>query len=87
MNTILKFAATVVFAGSCLVAHAQEGGKNLKKEGKTDDKMLRENRRMMKDGKVKHNESMGSEPKVIRKEDRLDHKKDHKHKAAVSPAQ
>jgi hypothetical protein len=75
MNSILKFAVVVTFASNCLVAQAQDGGKMLKKEGKTDDKMLRENRRMMKDGKVKRNESMTSKPKLVKKEDRLAHKK------------
>jgi hypothetical protein len=80
MNTISKLAATLVLATACLAAHAQEGDKMLKKEGKTDGKMIRENHRMMKDGKVKHDESMGSKPKVIKEEDRLDHKKEHKQK-------
>lgn len=86
MNTIIKLAAAFALAGSCLAAHAQEGGKMLKKEGKTDDKMLRENHRMMKDGKVKRSESMTSEPKVIKEEDRMD-RKAHKEKAKVNPAQ
>ena len=73
---LFKYAAMVAFAAGCLTAQAQDGGKMLKKEGKTDDKMLRENRRMMKDGKVKRDESMtSSEPKLIKKEDHLDHKK------------
>ncbi len=75
MNKMMTCMATAVLAASCLVAQAQDGGKMLKKEGKTDDKLLRENRRMMKDGKVKRNESMTSEPKLIKEEDRLDHRK------------
>lgn len=55
-------------------AHGQEGGKMLKKEGKTDDKMLRENRRMMRDGRVNHGQSLSKKPKLVRKEDRLDHR-------------
>lgn len=46
----------------------------LKKEGKTDDKMLRENRRMMRDGHVNHGQSLSKKPKLIREEDRLDHR-------------
>jgi Ni/Co efflux regulator RcnB len=75
MMKLFKYAAMVAFATGCLAAQAQDGGKMLKKEGKTDDKMLRENRRMMKDGRVKRDESMTSEPKLIKKEDRLYHKK------------
>ncbi|MCI1189651.1 hypothetical protein MON38_19690 [Hymenobacter sp. DH14] len=55
-------------------AHGQEGGKMLKKEGKTDDKLLRENRRMMRDGRVNHGQSLSKEPKLVREEDRLDHR-------------
>ena len=75
MNKFLTGVAMATLATSCLLAQAQDGGKMLKKEGKTDDKMLRENRRMMKDGKVKRDESMTSEPKLIKEEDHLDHKK------------
>ena len=80
MNKFFACIATALLVTSCLMAQAQDGGKMLSKEGKTDDKMLRENRRMMKDGKAKRDESMTSEPKLIREEDRLDHKKKAKKK-------
>ena len=64
----------LLFTGISPSAHGQEGGKMLKKEGKTDDKMLRENRRMMRDGHVNHGQSLSKKPKLIREEDRLDHR-------------
>lgn len=64
----------LLFTGISPSAHGQEGGEMLKKEGKTDGKMLRENRRMLRDGHVNHGQSPSKEPKLIREEDRLDHR-------------
>ncbi len=74
MTTIFTFAAALAFAGLGPAAQAQDGGKMLKKEGKTDGRMLRENRRMMRDGRVKHGESLSKEPRLLKTEDRLDHR-------------
>ena len=55
MTRLAQLPGLLALTGLLLTAinppgHGQEGGKMLKKEGKTDDKLLRENRRMMRDG-------------------------------------
>lgn len=74
ITTIFKLAAALAFAGLGPAAQAQDGGKMLEKEGKTDGRMLRENRRMMRDGRVKHGESLSKGPRLLKAENHLEHR-------------
>lgn len=70
-----SFAATLALLGLSLTTHAQQGDKMLKKEGKVDAKMVRENRRARHDGHVTHGESLSKEPKLVKKDDKRDHRR------------
>jgi hypothetical protein len=68
MNFLRPLATAAVLAVFSFLAAAQNTPRGVRKQEKADRKMDRAHT-------VRHGESLSKEPKLVRKEDRLDHHK------------